>query len=73
MPGYPRYATRVWDAILAMELPLDVPLAVAPAYWQQFMLHRGTAPSIANLYIETTLCFGLAWKRLQQCMYKDVF
>ena len=29
----------VWDAILATELPLDDPLAVAPVYWQQFVLH----------------------------------
>ena len=53
MPSRPRHATRVWDAILATELPLDNPLAVAPVYWQQFELHRGAAPSIANLYIET--------------------
>ena len=53
MPGRPCHATRVWDAILAMELPLDDPLAVTPAYWQQFVLHQGTAPSIANLYTET--------------------
>ena len=52
-PGRPRHATRVWDAILATELPLDDPLAVAPVYWQQFVLHRGAAPSIADLYTET--------------------
>ena len=61
MPGRPRHATRVWDAILATELPLDDPLAVAPIYWQQFVLHRGTVPSIADLYTEarTLLRVGL--------------
>ena len=34
-------------------LPLDDPLAVTPVYWQQFALHQGTAPSIADLYTET--------------------
>ena len=53
MPGHPRHATRVWDAILATELPLDDPLAVAPVYCQQFVLHRGAAPPIADLYTET--------------------
>ena len=41
------------DAILATELPLDDPLAIAPVYWQQFVLHRSTATSIADLYTET--------------------
>ena len=53
MPSRPRHATRVWDAILATELPLNDPLAVAHIYWQQFVLHRGAAPSIAGLYTET--------------------
>ena len=52
-PGHSCHATRVWDAILAVEIPLDDPLAVAPVYWQQFVLHRGTAPSIVDLYAET--------------------
>ena len=39
LPGYPCHATRVWDAILATELPLDNPLHIAPVYWQQFVLH----------------------------------
>ena len=61
MPGHPRHATRVWDAILATELPLDDPLAVAPIYWQQFVLHCGAAPSIADLYTKarTLLRAGL--------------
>ena len=33
LPGRPHHATRVWDAILAAELPLDDPLPVAPVYW----------------------------------------
>ena len=49
--------TRVWDATLAMELPLDNPLTVAPIYWQQFVLHQGAAPSIAKLYTETRTLF----------------
>ena len=53
-PSRPCHATRVWDPILATELPLDDPLAVAPVYWQQFVLHRGAAPSIAELYTETS-------------------
>ena len=32
MPGRFCHATRVWDAILAMELPLDDPVAVVPVY-----------------------------------------
>ena len=63
MPGRPRHATRVWDAILATELPLDDPLAVAPVYWQQFVLHRGTAPSIADLYTEART---LLWAGLEE-------
>ena len=63
MPDCPRHATRVWDAILATELPLDDPLAVAPVYWQQFVLHRGAAPSIANLCTETCT---LLWAGLEE-------
>ena len=37
---------------MAAELPLDDPLLIAPVYWQYFVLHRGAAPSIANLYAE---------------------
>ena len=46
---------------MAAELPLDDPLLVALIYWQQFMLHRGAAPSIADLYAEarTLLQTGL--------------
>ena len=46
---------------MAAELPLDNPLLVAPVYWQQFVLHRGAAPSIADLYAEarTLLQTGL--------------
>ena len=33
-PGCPCHATRIWDAILATELPLDDPLAVSLVYWQ---------------------------------------
>ena len=46
---------------MAAELPLDDPLLVAPVYWQQFVLHRGAAPSIADLYAEarTLLRTGL--------------
>ena len=53
--------TRVWKTILAIELPFNDPLATAPVYWQQFVLHQGTAPSIANLYTEncTKLWIGL--------------
>ena len=39
LPSWPHNATRVWDAILAAELPLDNPLHIAPVYWQQFVLH----------------------------------
>ena len=46
-----------------MELPLDDPLAVAPVYWQQFVLHRGFAPYIANLYTET---HSLLWAGLEE-------
>ena len=63
MPGRPRHATRVWDAILATELPLDDPLAVAPVYWHQFVLQRGAAPSIADLYRET---HTLLWSGLEE-------
>ena len=63
MPGRPHHATRVWDAILATELPLDAPLAVAPVYWQQFVLHSGAAPSIANLYTEA---HTLLWAGLEE-------
>ena len=63
MPGRPRHATRVWDAILATELPLDDPLAVAPVYWQQFVLHRGAVPSIADLYTEART---LLWAGLEE-------
>ena len=52
-PGRPRHATRVWDAILAAEAPLDDPLDVAPVYWQQMVEARGAAPTIADLYTET--------------------
>ena len=62
-PGQPCHATRVWDAILATKLPLDDPLAVAPIYWQQFVLHQGTAPSVANLY---TVTHTLLWARLEE-------
>ena len=53
MPGSPHHATMVWDAILAAELSLDNPLAFAPVFWKQFLLHQSIAPSIAGLYIET--------------------
>ena len=61
LPGSPLHTTRIWDAILAAELPLEDPLLVAPIYWQQFVLQRGAAPSIADLYTEagTLLWTGL--------------
>ena len=63
MPGCPCHGAKVWDAILATELPLDDSLAVAPVYWQQFMLHGGAAPSIADLYKETCT---LLWAGLEE-------
>ena len=57
LPGHPHHANRVTDAILAMELPPDDPLHIAPIYWQQFMLHRGVPPSIADLYTEACALF----------------
>ena len=55
MLGHPRHATRVWDAILPMDLPLDDSLAVDPVNWQKFVLHQGAAPFIGNLYTETCI------------------
>ena len=52
LPGHPHHATRVWDIILAMELPLNNPLQIALVYCQQFVLHHCAAPSIASLYTE---------------------
>ena len=31
---------------------MDNPLHIAHVYWQQFVLHQGAAPSLANLYTE---------------------
>ena len=46
---------------MAAELPLDDPFLVAPVCWQQFVLHRGAAPSIVYFYTEahTLLWTGL--------------
>ena len=61
-PDHPRHTTRVWDAILATELPLDEPLLVAPVYWQQYILHWGANPSVSSLYIEA---HTLIWTGLE--------
>ena len=62
-PSHPRHATRVWDTILAVELPLNDPLAIAPVYCQKFVLHSGTALSIADLYTET---YTVLWMGVEE-------
>ena len=59
MLRHPCHATRVWNAILAMDLPLYEPLDIAPVYWQQFVLHQGIAPSVANLCMENHTLFQM--------------
>ena len=38
---------------MAADLPLNDPLPVVTVYWNQFVLHEGAVPYIANLYTET--------------------
>ena len=65
LPSQPQHATRVWDAILAIELPLDDPLAVAPVYWQKFVLQQAAGPSVADLCMEI---FNMLWMGLEEAI-----
>ena len=70
MPGRPRQATAVWDAIAAAEAVAERPLLVAPHYWSRVLEEYGADVQVPTLYAAARqlLSAGLETSESLRCL-----